>query len=96
MLILYRKKQLASWLQCITDSSEMIKKSYYYEALLRYVTSDHLAENLYNNVIEVIGQLEKKIPIELYPEERNQGIFINTQHYQHPKRHLTCMHTYTR
>ena len=64
---------LASWLECIPDLPDTIKKYYYLGAFLRDVTSEPSVKDLYQQVVEVIIPLQKELPIAFYPQEPNQS-----------------------
>ena len=52
----------------------MIKKYYYPCAFLRDIEAkDQDVNNLYQDVIKMVTQLQKEIPIAFYPQEPNQG-----------------------
>ena len=85
---------LVYWLQCISRLPNTIKKCYYPGAFLRDVTSDPLAEDLYQKVIKAVTSLQKEIPSVFYPQEPNQSDSLqDTNLISTFTAKYACMHT---
>ena len=70
ILIPYRRKLLTSWLELIPNLEQTIENHYQQDAMLKNVNSRNLD---YQRVTDTITQLQKGLPIVLYPQLPNQS-----------------------